>query len=225
MTNHKRTYPFILIISLTPIHGYAEKVLIGDFSIDRYEVTVGSFMEYAKRKGIKTQAEIQGGGFEWGFGWERRSGWSYKAPQGAKANDDEPAVHITWSEANEFCLDKGGRLPNQEEWSLAAYTELRDIPTDGFETGRTYPYPIGDSPSGMNNNQSNHLPVGSTKKGVNGLYDMGANVWEWLSDRDDQDALTAGGSWWYGPHKTRLEGMQYKPASFYAVYIGFRCVY
>jgi len=54
---------------------------------------------------------------------------------------------------------------------------------------------------------------------------MGANVWEWLADRQGDAALTAGGSWWYGPSKTRAEGMQWKPASFYAVYVGFRCVY
>ncbi len=50
----------------------------------------------------------------------------------------------------------------------------------------------------MNNNRRHHVPVGTTKRGVNGLYDMGANVWEWLADRRGEDALTAGGSWWYG---------------------------
>jgi formylglycine-generating enzyme required for sulfatase activity len=54
---------------------------------------------------------------------------------------------------------------------------------------------------------------------------MGGNVWEWLSDRRGGDALTAGGSWWYGPAQTRAEGMQWKPADFFAVYIGFRCAY
>jgi formylglycine-generating enzyme required for sulfatase activity len=54
---------------------------------------------------------------------------------------------------------------------------------------------------------------------------MGGNVWEWLADRDGANALTAGGSWWYGPDKMREEAMQWKPADSYAVYIGFRCVY
>jgi formylglycine-generating enzyme required for sulfatase activity len=77
----------------------------------------------------------------------------------------------------------------------------------------------------MNTNNTQHVPVGTTKQGVNGLYDMGANVWEWLADRQGDTALTAGGSWWYGTSKTRAEGIQWKPATFYAVYIGFRCVY
>jgi formylglycine-generating enzyme required for sulfatase activity len=67
--------------------------------------------------------------------------------------------------------------------------------------------------------------VATTKRGVNGLYDMGANAWEWLADREADKALTAGGSWWYGPEQMRAGAMQWKPADFYVVYIGFRCVY
>ena len=77
----------------------------------------------------------------------------------------------------------------------------------------------------MNNSRKRHVPVATTIQGVNGLYDMGANVWEWLADRQEGEALTAGGSWWYGPEQTRVNSMQWKPADFYVVYIGFRCIY
>ena len=102
---------------------------------------------------------------------------------------------------------------------------MRPAPPDGFEKGRSYIYPVGDKPDGMNNSRRRHVPVGTTKPGVNGLYDMGANVWEWLADRRGETALTAGGSWWYGPENTRAEAMQWKPAAFTVVYIGFRCAY
>ena len=215
----------ISLLILFPSIAVADKVQIDGFSIDSTEVTVGAFKKYAEASGLKTQAELAGGGYEWGFGWERRSGWTYKEPQGQLASDDDPVVHITWDEANVYCNYLGGKLPSKREWSLAAYTETRAIPSDGFVRGESYQYPVGNSPVGMNNNKSHHLPVGKTKKGVNGLYDMGGNVWEWLSDREGNEALTAGGSWWYGPHKTQIEGMQFKPASFYAVYVGFRCAY
>ena len=120
-------------------------------------------------------------------------------------------------------------MPGFDEWRLAAYTELREAPTDGYIRGRRYDFPVGDEPTGMNtaavDNWPRHAPVGSTRRGVNGLYDMGANVWEWLADSNDNRALTAGGSWWYGVQKTREQGAQYKPRDFAAVYIGFRCVY
>jgi formylglycine-generating enzyme required for sulfatase activity len=54
---------------------------------------------------------------------------------------------------------------------------------------------------------------------------MAGNLWEWLADARGDERLTAGGSWWYGAAQTRADGMQYKPARFFAVYVGFRCVH
>ena len=204
---------------------HAEVVYIKDFSIDRTEVTVAAFAEYAKLEDIVTQAEKQGGGYEWAAGWKRRSGWTYKSPQGKLAAFDEPAVHVTWDEASAYCAYTGGRLPTRDEWILSAFTELREEPHGEYQKGKVYRYPVGDTPMGMNNNRSHHLSVKTTKKGVNGLFDMGGNVWEWLADRREDEALTAGGSWWYGPEKSTANGLQWKPTGFYAVYIGFRCVY
>jgi formylglycine-generating enzyme required for sulfatase activity len=203
----------------------AERVRIGAFAIDRTEVTIGAFRAFASATGLTTTAEREGGGFEYAAGWTRRPGWTVASPYGSPGADDEPAVHVTRDEAMAFCAHAGGRLPRFEEWRLAAYTETRAMPPDAFVTGRTYPYPVGDSPEGMNNSRRRHVAVGTTKRGVNGLHDMGANVWEWVADRRGADALTAGGSWWYGPEQARAEGAQWKPAGFHAVYIGFRCAY
>lgn len=216
---------FAFGVVLTSAPALADRVAAHDLEIDRTEVTVGAFAAFVDRTGFVTRAEREGGSFEWGAGWERRSGWTFRAPKGATAAPDEPAVHINWTEADAFCRDAGGRLPTRAEWTAAAYTENRAMLFNGFETGRTYEYPVGDAPDGMNTNRTGHVPVGTTKRGVNGLYDMGANVLEWLADRHGEDALTAGGSWWYGPGKTRAGGMQWKPADFFAVYIGFRCGY
>jgi formylglycine-generating enzyme required for sulfatase activity len=200
-------------------------VAIGSFAIDRTEVTIGAFRAFARGVGLVTTAEREGGGFEYAGGWVRRAGWTFERPQGQPGADDEPAVHISWQEAARYCAHVGGRLPGMAEWQLAAYTESRQQPTDGFARGRTYRYPVGDQPEGMNNNRRAHVTVGTTKRGVNGLFDMGANVWEWVADRRGDDALTAGGSWWYGPAQARADGAQWKAASFTALYIGFRCAY
>lgn len=198
---------------------------MGTFAIDRTETTVGRFRAFVEARGLRTAAEAAGGGHEFSGGWVRRPGWTWAAPFGAPAPDDEPAVHVTWAEARDYCAHVGGRLPTFSEWREAAYTERRAQPTDGFETGRTYAYPVGDDPAGMNNDRRRHVAVGTTRRGVNGLWDMGANVWEWVDDRRGGDALTAGGSWWYGPEQTRATGAQWKAATFQAVYIGFRCVH
>ena len=202
---------------------------LGKFAIDRTEVTIGQFRKFTADRAVTTAAEQAGGGHEFVDGWTRRSGWTWSAPFGQPGAEDEPAVHVSWSEARDYCAAVGGRLPTLEEWEGAAYTETRANPADGFVRGRTYPYPVGDRPDGMNTSGKDrwprHAAVGTTKQGVNGLYDMGGNVWEWLADRRGDEALTAGGSWWYGADNTQSSAVQWKSADFYAVYIGFRCVY
>lgn len=202
-----------------------ERVRFGNFLIDRTEVTIGQFRKFVQATGLKTVAEREGGGYEFTAGWRRRPGWTWAAPYGRPGADDEPAVHVSWAEARDYCAHAGGRLPSFAEWRQAAYTETRHAPTDGYLKDRTYPYPVGETPDGMNNSRQRHVPVGTTKRGVNGLYDMGGNVWEWIADRRDEDALTAGGSWWYGPAQTQASAAQWKPAQFFAVYVGFRCAY
>jgi formylglycine-generating enzyme len=202
---------------------------LGKFAIDRTEVTIGQFRKFAAERALKTAAEQAGGGHEFEGGWIRRVGWTWSTPFGQPGSEDEPAVHVSWSEARDYCSAIGGRLPTLEEWEHAAYTETRANPTDEFVRGRTYPYPAGDTPDGMNTSGKDrwprHAAAGTTKRGINGLYDMGGNVWEWLADRRGDEALTAGGSWWYGADKTQSSAIQWKPANFFAVYIGFRCAY
>ena len=206
------------------------RVEMGDYKIDATEVSIGRFAEYATRNNIVTAAEREGGGFEYVMGWQRRAGWTWRTPFGQTADSREPAVHLNWAEAQAFCRDAGGRLPTKAQWEQAAYTEQRINPPAPFVRGKTYPYPTGLTPEGANvegasDGWARHAPVGQTRQGVNGLYDMGANVWEWLADAQDGGHLTAGGSWWYGPSKMKADGMQYKPAELYVVYVGFRCVY
>ena len=214
----------------TPIPAVGTRIDLDDFLIDATEVTIGQFADYAAKRNVKTAAEREGGGFEYGSGWERRPGWTYRTPFGQRATADEPAVHISWFEAKAYCEHAGGSLPTQAQWKKAAYTEMRKSPPKPFESGRTYPFPTGDTPEGANiagsaDGWQRHAPAGRTPPGVNGLHDMGANVWEWLADVRGNDRLTAGGSWWYDASKMRVEGMQFKPADFYAVYVGFRCAY
>jgi len=206
-----------------------DTVAVGGVRLDRTEVTVGAFRSFAARAGLRTMAEREGGGFEYVGGWQRRAGWTYLRPYGEDAAaDEEPAVHVTWSEANAFCAAAGGRLPTAAEWRSAAYTERREAPPPEFQRGRTYPYPSGEQPEGMwiaSAGARSHRAVAAGRPGVNGLHDMGGNVWEWLADQRGAEALTAGGSWWYGAAQTEAEGLQWKDSGFYAVYVGSRCAY
>ena len=221
------------LVAAMPLVANAERLPIGQppaFWIDDTEVTVDQFEQFAQQNNLQTAAERDGGGYEYRMGWQQRDGWNFRAPYGQPASKTEPAVHVSWFEAKQYCESKGGRLPSRDEWSRAAYEETRVNPPPPFQGGMVYDYPTGSTGEGANtvgdaDGWPEHAPVASFAPGVNGLFDMGANVWEWLSDARGDDRLTAGGSWWYGPGKMTIRGMQYKPADFYAVYVGFRCVY
>jgi formylglycine-generating enzyme required for sulfatase activity len=223
---------------------------LGGVAIARTETTVGQFRRFAEATGTLTRAEREGGGQVYEAGWVKKPGWTWRTPFGGgrAAADDEPAVHITFHEAQAFCRWAGGQLPSDAQWVQAAYTEQRSAPPPPFERGRTYPFPTGASPAGAQCLDDcgpeartraiahgatllrghGHARVGSTPAGVNGLHDMGANVWEWVDEPPDAGAnserRTRGGSWWYGQAQMRADHLQSKPADTAVVYIGFRCL-
>ena len=210
------------------------------FRIDRHEVTIGQFRKFMTATGTRTKAERDGGGSQYLGGWQRMAGWTWDKPYGTPGRDDEPAVHVTYDEADAYCRWAGLRLPRDAEWVAAAYTETRASPLAPFVAGRRYRYPTGDSPDTANQMDSKarhtrlgpaeklghgggHVAVRTTAPGVNGLFDMGANVWEWV-DEGAGDKRTRGGSWWYGPAQMQADAVYDKPRGFAAVYVGFRCV-
>ena len=213
---------------------------VGPFEIHRTEVTVGQFAQFAAATKFETQAEKKGEGLTYESGFEPRKGWSWRAPFGKPAHADEPAVHVTYYEASAFCKWAGKRLPTDREWGEAAYTERRTEPTDGFVRGKTYAFPTGESPAGANclgdcgttvpavshantSRGRGHALAGASKRGVNGLFDMGANAWEWVDSGPGAEKRTRGGSWWYGAAQMKDDHVQSKPATMAVVYIGFRC--
>ncbi len=214
---------------------------IGAFAIDRTEVTIGQFGRFVDATGLVTKAEKEGGGLVYAAGWEKKPGWTWRTPFGRPAGGDEPAVHVTFDEAQAYCRWAGKRLPTDSEWVEAGYTERRPDPPAPFRPGVTYPYPTGTTPQGANClddcGQSpfvDYSPVldrgrgpartGATRAGVNGLYDMGANVWEWVDNGAGNQRGTRGGSWWYGEAQMRRDHLASKPRDMAVVYIGFRCV-
>jgi formylglycine-generating enzyme len=240
MTRHPPLYLFLFMWSVFG-HASAENdmQIIGPFAIDRTEVTIGQFKKYVESTKVITAAERTGGGSVFESGWEQRKGWTWRAPFGQPGGDNEPAVHINYSEAQAFCQWAGKRLPTDAQWGEAAYTERRNNPPQGFVKGTIYPYPTGASPKGANclgdcgklktvetavtSRGNGHAEVASTKQGVNGLYDMGANVWEWVDSGPGSEKRTRGGSWWYGESSMRNDHVQTKPKDTAVVYIGFRC--
>ena len=239
----------------TVTHADASRIdwqVVGTFSIARTETTVAQFRRFVEATGLQTRAERQGGGQVFEAGWVKKPGWTWRTPFGGgqAAADAEPAVHVTFDEAQAFCRWAGGQLPSDAQWVAAAYTEQRASPPAPFVRGRAYPFPTGEQPTGAQCLDDcgpaararaiahgaklwrghGHALVTATPAGVNGLHDMGANAWEWVDEpagatgaSGNAERRTRGGSWWYGQAQMRAEHLQSKPADTAVAYIGFRC--
>ena len=223
-----------------PISSIAS-VQIGDLFWDQTEMTIGDVKTFANATGFTSQAEKNGGGLSYEGGFVKKPGWSWKTPYGVPASDAEPAVHLQQKEAETICRYYGKRLPTDAEWTSAAFLEQRSNPPSEYVKGQRYPFPGGASPTpshclngcgsykglapaGALNRGTGHVLVKTTKPGVNGLYDMGGNVWEWTATERNRGYITRGASWWYGPERQQESDVESKPADIAVVYIGFRCV-
>ena len=219
---------FIVFLSTEGNSFENPKIKIENFFINKYEVTIKEFEQFAKKNNYITLAEKNGGGYEWGAGWEKRDGWNYKSPYGSTPKSLlEPAVHINRFEAEKYCQSINGRLPTFKEWKISAYKQI--LSSKLFEINKIYKYPSGDEPKNMNSqgvlDYNKHVDVTTLPEGINGLVAMGGNVWEWVANTKGDKSLTAGASWWYGASMTKVTGAQYKPSKFYAIYVGFRCAF
>jgi formylglycine-generating enzyme required for sulfatase activity len=181
-----------------------------EFHIARLPVTVAQFRHFVVATHYRTTAEKMGWAADWtGSTWQRKIDTYWEHPHGpnSHAQDDHPVTCISWYDAIEFCTWALVRLPSEAEWEKAG----------GYDTRSQvkYIYPWGNElPDKTRCNFD--MQIGDTTSvkryppGVNGLYDMAGNVWEWTSslyskypyEADDRenpqaegDRIVRGGSW------------------------------
>jgi formylglycine-generating enzyme required for sulfatase activity len=178
---------------------------VGDFRLDRFEVTVGRFRKFyqqypadmpAGSSGIDTNNPTDQG---WNPKW---NGTNY-LPQTASSlnmlvsqcptagiwidwnltDDNLPINCIDWLEAYAFCIWDGGRLPTDVEWNYAAA---------GGSDQRPYPWSTGPMDMTIDSSYAVYAPaaavyaeVGSDSPKGDGRWghaDLAGNVMEWVED-------------------------------------------
>jgi formylglycine-generating enzyme required for sulfatase activity len=138
-------------------------IALETFSIDRYEVTNHQYQQFVLGTGHRKA------------GPPSRYAKSISKMRGP----NQPAVYVSWDDANEYCRWKGKRLPTEAEWEKA----MRG--TDA----RLWPWGNQEKPNGANwaRVQDGHevsARVGSfsTDQSPYGVMDGAGNVMEWVAD-------------------------------------------
>ena len=118
------------------------------FWIDKYEVTQAQFAQFGGQKA--NENEFTGG--------------------------NRPIERITWFEARNYCVLRGGRLPTEREWEYAARGPSNLI----YPWGNDF---VPDNVVYYSNSNNQTADVGSHPNGVSwvGALDMSGNVYEWVS--------------------------------------------
>lgn len=198
--------------------------IVRAFALGRYEVTVAQFRRFvlasdyvtdAERAGESTFYDESSGRLASGKGIDWRRDY-----RGEEAKDDDPVVHVSFSDANAYAVwissrtGKHYRLPSEAEWeyaeragSTARYAWGPNPPTrpignftgdgDRSASGRSWTRAFqryGDGYWGP-------APVGTYVANAFGLHDMSGNVSEWVEDcwHDSYRRAPADGTPWVNP--------------------------
>lgn len=106
------------------------------------------------------------------------------APFLSLRGEDQPAVGVRWTDAAAFCAWRGGRLPSEEEWEMAATWGPK---AQAQADKRRWPWGEARPDCGRVNagmcGRNTTLQVDSMKDGASawGALHLAGNVWEWTS--------------------------------------------
>ncbi len=196
--------------------GPIREVEVAPFWLDECAVTNARFAAFIEATGYETEAErfgwsyvfykhVNGANKEKARGFSGEANWwvgiegaMWRRPEGPgtdiKKRLDHPVVHISWNDAQAFCLWAGKQLPTEAQWEYAARGGL---------VQQLYPWGNDLTPKGKNGKPqhrcniwqgkfpsldtgqdgwTNTAPAKTFEPNAFGLYQTSGNTWEWCAD-------------------------------------------
>lgn len=166
----------------------AHIVHLSDFSIGKYEVTLGEFRRFMNTGTYVTDAEKDG--FSYIYDGKtliyKKEGitWEYDMLGKKQTDERHPVIHVSRNDADAYCRwqsrlsGKTFRVPTEAEWEYAAkggprHDKYRYSGSDILDSVGWY----------FQNAGSTTHPVGTRHPNGIGIHDMSGSLWEWCSDR------------------------------------------
>ena len=144
------------------------QVPVDAFRLDRVAVTNAEFLKFVKQHP----------------GWQKDRAkklftddkylarWEGPLSLGKLAPSNAPVVQVSWFAARAYCKAKGGRLPTENEWELAAQAGVDEDPQLRQKILSWYGQP---APKVFG-------PVGQGDPNKYGVQDLHGLIWEWVDD-------------------------------------------
>ncbi|MCP9449573.1 MAG: formylglycine-generating enzyme family protein [Nitrospira sp.] len=230
MGTSRKSEPYSLNIPYDDTEQPQRRIWLGAFLIDRYEVSLGEFLDWLQQERRPLPAELR-------KLIEHMTTVHFVQPETLAR---WPALYVTWREASEFCHARGKRLPTEAEWEKAARGEAGNL----FPWGSRRPSP---DLAKFGQYHVHEIPlVGAVDDGKEGqspygLHHMAGNAAEWVADWFGPDwyaimpsrnprgpsvgryKVVRGGSWKSAPSMLRTSTRGGALAGQRAATIGFRC--
>jgi ergothioneine biosynthesis protein EgtB len=230
----------------------AHMVAVPAFSIDRYKITNGEYLQFLNAGGYEDRAFWSEGDWNWRVQssishpafWKQKDGaWHYRTMFAEVPLPLDWPVYVSQAEASAYARWVGKALPTEAQWHRAAY---------GTPEGRERSYPWGGgAPNRRHGNfdfaRWDPTPVGGFPQGQSafGVFDLMGNGWEWTSSEfagfagfrqfsfypgysanffDGKHYVMKGGSARTAACMLRRSFRNWFQPNYQYVYAGFRCV-
>jgi formylglycine-generating enzyme required for sulfatase activity len=168
----------------------AHQVMVSDFYMGKYEVTVAEFEAFIAATGYQTDAEREGFSYVYIDDEEKRYGINWRHNAAEKLWDDSvkylyAVLNVSWNDATAYCnwlsevSGKDFRLPTEAEWEYAARGGNK---SKGYVfSGSHNIEKVGWYRHDKFSEKESHK-IGQKHPNELGLYDMTGNLWEWCND-------------------------------------------